>query len=160
MLCFVVDTRVWNATDPVTYNLWRAGDGSGMCAVCPCRGGGGGSQWWGQSVVRAFSSIIRIQHTTWNMQQMGSSLKWQLWACCHTELQLACQNKAAPRSFLPPPFTYSTFPVHHLFISFWLEASLFFPIFDPSILPVLLFHKSLPFCHPNRISPVVILVVC
>lgn len=41
MLCFVVDTRVWNATDPVTYNLWRAGDGSGMCAVCPCRGGGG-----------------------------------------------------------------------------------------------------------------------
>lgn len=38
MLCFAVAARVQNAPDPVTYNLWRAGEGTGMCAVCPHAG--------------------------------------------------------------------------------------------------------------------------
>lgn len=46
MFCFAVACRVQNASDPVTYNLWRAVEGSGMCAVCPHageeRGGGVG----------------------------------------------------------------------------------------------------------------------
>lgn len=31
MLCFAVAARVQNASDPVTYNLWGAGEGNGMC---------------------------------------------------------------------------------------------------------------------------------
>lgn len=45
MLCCAVAARVQNASDPVTYNLWRAGEGNGKCAVCPHAGereGGGG----------------------------------------------------------------------------------------------------------------------
>ena len=87
---------------PRLYNLWRAGEGSGSCAVCP-HTGGGGSQWHSRSVAGTLGNIIRIQHTACKMQQMGSSLEWQLWVCCHTELQLACQSKTAPRSFLYLP---------------------------------------------------------
>ena len=70
---------------------------------------------------------------------------------CHTELQLACQNKAAPRSFLYlPPSTYSTFPVQHLLfflasILHLTHTSHFFPPFPHltlSILPVLLSYNS------------------
>lgn len=135
MLCFAVAARVQNASDPVTYNLWRAGAGNGMCAVCPHAGdgeGGGLSETVSICGLWAFCSIIRIQHTACKMQQMGSSLEWQLRVRCHTELQLACQSNAAPRSFLyshifhlscPTPFIFSRqsfiWPRLHSFPHIW-----------------------------------------
>lgn len=42
ILCFTVTARVLNASDPVTYNMWRAGKGKGICAVYPHAGEWGG----------------------------------------------------------------------------------------------------------------------
>lgn len=132
--------------------------------VFPCRRRGGGSR----SVAGGFGNIIRIQHTACKMQQMGSSLEWQLWVSCHTQLQLACQSKAAPRSFLYlHPSTYSTFSVFFLLFfllpSFiWPRLMSFRPVFPhsasasfPSILP-----PQCPCRHLHMTSQAEILVVC
>lgn len=107
--------------------------------VFPCRRRRGGGS---RSVAGGFGNIIRIQHTACKMQQMGSSLEWQLWVSCHTQLQLACQSKAAPRSFLYlHPSTYSTFSVFFLlFFCFHLSS-------DPDLC---LFA---PFSHIRRQHP-------
>lgn len=154
MLCFLVAARVQNASDPVTCNPWRAGEGGmGCMSQCWRDRGGGVSVTPSRSAIWAFLSIIRIQHTHCKLQQMGSSLEWQLRVCCHTELQLACQSQAAPRSFLHhphiPPLLSNTF---YFFPSLLhLTHSLFFFTFstsDLSILPVLLSCKSTILLNP------------
>lgn len=118
----------------------------------PMRDTGGGGEGLEESVW-VFGNIIRIQYTAWKMQQMGSSLEWQLRAGCHTELQLACQSQAAPRSFL------------YLHIFTLLSASFYFIFsfqcficpklcsflpFDLSILSVLRCYKSTSSSQPSR----------
>ena len=131
MLCFAVAARVQNASDPVTCNLWRAGEGGNGMHVPMLERRGGVSVTQSRSAVWAFCSIIRIQHTHCKLQQMGSLLEWQLRVCCHTELQLACQSQSAPGSFLHhphiPPLLSNTF---YFFPSLLhLTHSLFFHFF-------------------------------
>lgn len=110
------------------------GETNGVCVpVCVCvRAGAGDTTVW------ALWNFIRIQHTACKMQQMASSLEWQLRVCCHPELQLACQSKAAPRSFLHIRMFHlsSTSPSFFPFPSFnWhrLSCPITFYVFDLSI---------------------------
>lgn len=65
--------------------------------------------WW------AFCHFIRIQHTTCKMKQTHSSGDWQLWVCCCSSLQLACQSSSQELSLYfyhlhlscPLPFSFS-----------------------------------------------------
>lgn len=169
MLCSAVAAHVQNASDSVTKIICG---GEWDVLFVPMERVG-----WGVSVIQcrfvawAFCCNIEIQHTACKMQQRGSSIEWQLRVCCHTELQLACQSKATPRSFLYSHIFYlflSTTFCFSLQSFIWLKLHSFpptFPIFDLSILPVLLFYKSSILLNPPMIpytwqSQAEILVVC
>lgn len=124
-----------------------------------------GSRWHCVSLWPGF----RLTSSEFSTQPEKCS-KWALhwsdsWVCCHTELQLACQSKVAPRSslYLPPhipPFLSTTF---YLFFYFCFKTRHSFSSFstsDPSFLPDHLSHKSLPCCHLHTTCQVVTLVVC
>lgn len=76
MLCFIVAARAQNTSDPVTYSLWRAGEGNGMWAVCPLAGKvgrGGGSQRYSVDLWSQFS----LTSSEFNTQPPKCS-KWAL----------------------------------------------------------------------------------
>lgn len=133
--CSHVAARVQNTCDPVTYNHPIAGKQRVGCTSMK-EGRGHGGLW--ETVSTASANIIRIQHTARKMQQMGSSLEWQLRGCCHTELQLACKNKVAPRGHGQPPTSYT------LYLSCPLSGLCLPPSRDPNITPIpLLAHFTL-----------------
>lgn len=121
-----------------------------------------GSQWHCVNLWPGFS-LTSSEFST----QAEKCSKWALhwsdsWVSCHTELQLACQSKAAPRSFLYlpphiPPFLSTTF---YLIIFCFKTQFPPFSICDPSILSDHLSHKTFPCCRLHTASQVVTLVVC
>lgn len=115
--------------------------GTGVCpSLCTLVSGG-----VSDTAVWALWDFIRIQHTACKMQQMGSSLEWQLRVCCHPELQLACQSKAAPRSFLHIRMFHLSASLFTPFSSF--KAFLSYHIFFiwPPYLPGVCFFGALSF---------------